>query len=863
MDHQADADAASKATYRQERIPIARKPDVAARRPIALPNINHPPHDRQRVRRACECCRKKKIKCNGEEPCQRCIDYGVHCEYADYVAPVKPGDNGNIEQLENRIASMESLFRQFLERFENGNLGLTLPSAAVATVNTAAAEPPPADSSEVPITLVGVESPGRDAAVDGQSLECDEAGEFDIRNNSGNDNYDLDNEEPESPSHSHCYADGFGELDADTTGQLRYVGLGSTASVVDTCVGLRRHIYEGLEKKGIENEETIFRSPQETVTEAAIPTAQDMLSREMPSRPLIRLLMDTFSADLYFLFPIIAKDDINTIYNTLQRDELVDTGVAAIFFAVLAISALLIPPNHEIFANIDARYQSMDCSASFYSTALWFSNSPQRNMARRNGKLQDNVVALGLLSMYLAAIGSQAEAWIMVGTAIRHGQDLGLHRSPERLQLPQKERSRRRYLWWCLYVLERQLSTALGRPLSIDDADCDVEIPCKETDPTHFEETAGFVSMIHLHKILGTILKTVNSVKNADSWREVTKYDELRKRIRDSNVALHTWAKEKVPQEIRTAQSGKNLIQKHVALSAFFCAVMLLHRIFMSNPHRPSPLADPQAQLQCAKAARDCIQGATDFLQCVPRSHFLVFHGQYVFVSAIVLLQCIRGSNDHQYIASDLCHVQSALDNLRALESSWIGAKKCRAIAEEYLEFTYHVLQAGRKGVCNFEHGTTRKSSSRRHSHTRPSTKRGLDYGESKSQSPSKSFKKRRFQNPRPHPSTETNIALGCQSSAELGESLSRSRSNNISGTPPRLRGILKKPQVHVPEPPEMDGSYFDNVIDNGLGPMLTPQGVSFLPEGFFPNADFAFGPSDLSMLLPDFRNTWDGNDVL
>lgn len=160
-----------------------------------------------------------------------------------------------------------------------------------------------------------------------------------------------------------------------------------------------------------------------------------------------------------------------------------------------------------------------------------------------------------------------------------------------------------------------------------------------------------------------------------------------------------------MPHEIRSPRGSKLVIQKHVALSAFFSAVLLLHCVFMSNPHRPSPLADPHAQIRCAKAATGCIHSASNCLQHVPRSHYLVFHGQCAFVSTIVLLQFVRESKDSAYNEAASSDIQNALKILQSLEEAWKGARKCRAIAEEYLEFTYHVLQSGRSGICNFEHG--------------------------------------------------------------------------------------------------------------------------------------------------------------
>lgn len=164
---------------------------------------------------------------------------------------------------------------------------------------------------------------------------------------------------------------------------------------------------------------------------------------------------------------------------------------------------------------------------------------------------------------------------------------------------------------------------------------------------------------------------------------------------------------------------------------------MLLHRVFMTNPHRPSPLENLQAQLECSKAATNCIRGTPEFLRNVPKSQYLIFELQSIFVSAILLLQCIRTSKDSNFISTALEDVKSALQYLGNLDNSWEGAKKCRGIVEEYLEFTVHVLEGDRRGVCQFEHGvhkshkTSRRrersnqaprSSKRKHVHSLPET---------------------------------------------------------------------------------------------------------------------------------------------
>lgn len=503
------------------------------------------------------------------------------------------------------------------------------------------------------------------------------------------------------------YADGFGELDVDSQGQLRYVGLGSMASVVDNCPGLRRHIHQGLKKKGHDVAEVYWAtsSPEQIASESQeqftgrSPRIGSAVDIELPSSNLINALFTAYVDNVLILFPIMSENEFRTLHRTLQSPQGWGLGHAAAFFSVLAVAAPLLS---DVGA-LEERVTPQELGARFYDKAQEYLDLAFRTTGKeKQGKDLDIVISLGLLSMYAAQVGSQAEAWIRVGQAIRHAQDLGLHRSPVSLGLPVNTHTRRRNVWWCIYTLERQLCTALGRPLSIDDQDCDVELPLS----SDHNNTGGFTSMILLQNIVGTILKTVNSVKNAGTWRVTSsaeRRDELRRRVRKANEALQTWARDSVPQEIKTARSGTLLAVKQIALSSFFAVVMLLHRVFMSNPHRPSPLADSQAQLKSAKAATDCIRGTSEFFQSVPRGHYTVLHGQCVFVSAVVLLHCVRCSSDPKFHYTALKDVEKAMEALSQLERVWTGAKKSRAVVEEYMEFTFRVLGSDRKGSCYFD----------------------------------------------------------------------------------------------------------------------------------------------------------------
>lgn len=256
------------------------------------------------------------------------------------------------------------------------------------------------------------------------------------------------------------YADGYGELNTDSHGQLRYIGLGSTVSVaVENCIGLRRYITRGLKRRGFETEESFFTSLDTTQfhdpINAAMPQSTAIL--DLPPKELVEVLICTYIKDLEHLFPITTGHETRLNYQRLTRQDAWDPGHAAVLYALLAVSMPLIAADDVIFNTVGKRWVSS--GPMFYNRAMHYINMPSSRKTQRNGSRLDMVTSLGLLSVYLAETGSQAEAWMSLGRAIRIAQDIGLHRSSEKLKLPKDEWERRNYTWWCLYILERQLCT--------------------------------------------------------------------------------------------------------------------------------------------------------------------------------------------------------------------------------------------------------------------------------------------------------------------------------------------------------------------------------------------------------------------
>ncbi|KAE8200014.1 hypothetical protein CF336_g923 [Tilletia laevis] len=64
--------------------------------------------DRKRIYRACEICRRKKIRCDGLKPCKACVRMSESCVFLDDSSKTMYSKK-YVESLEERIKRMEEL----------------------------------------------------------------------------------------------------------------------------------------------------------------------------------------------------------------------------------------------------------------------------------------------------------------------------------------------------------------------------------------------------------------------------------------------------------------------------------------------------------------------------------------------------------------------------------------------------------------------------------------------------------------------------------------------------------------------------------------------------------------------------------
>ncbi|KAK9719858.1 hypothetical protein K7432_004516 [Basidiobolus ranarum] len=561
---------------------------------------------RQRVSKACDNCRRKKVRCDGLQPtCSNCTTLNIYCTYLETSKKRGP-PKGYIEAIENKLHRMEHLLSDLVE-----------------------SDPRAAESVLAELQKVeGLDDVRLRLANRTRPSEFHEL----RRRNELNSNSSSPISSMESPNNNNtpergvwdpvmeALSDDANQLTLDDQGRVRYMGFSSGF-----------YLLQNTEKY----QDGLFR--MKPLTQCPL-DSEDTESNPflLPIPPVFEHLLDTYFEHINPIIPLLHRENFTTkLKNNTQDPPL---------FLLNAIFALA--------ANLSSKIQWLEQE-----------NARSEVFYKRAKKLLDqsydvtsleNVQALVLLSHYFHITHGSMKSWVYSGMAIRLAEDLGLHRNPDRWQiktLSHALKEARKRTWWSCYIMDRNASACMGRPLCIDDRHCDTSLPqldntvLTENSPEHEESVNSgirmdvFVEVTKLHEIIGRIMNNVYAIR-AHPTQNPFKSEEI---LLDLDSALHKWLVE-LPSNLQYSPqeyfSGKKpasnfVVYLHVL---YHSALILLHRPYIPNPNSRVNTS-PYPSLQICTTSANSITAITYICSGEPGlEEVLVFILFPIFTAATVHL---------------------------------------------------------------------------------------------------------------------------------------------------------------------------------------------------------------------------------
>ncbi|KAF8625103.1 hypothetical protein AX15_005575 [Amanita polypyramis BW_CC] len=404
-----------------------------------------------------------------------------------------------------------------------------------------------------------------------------------------------------------------GQLSMNEEKQLRYHGKASGLYLLSDKV-----------KSESRNEGGIWRFPKGGVWPALPSGAQTAAGLaehrvQMPEPAVQQHLLDLYFAYVHPSFPVIQRDAFDLfkdVETPNAREPSVDSSTEAdcnqpyfsfnhrhrsipplLLFAMFAVAARYEDDSDS--STVEARptdpLTMWDAGDDYFSNAKIILDGSY--VTSRPSTCQ----ALLLMGYREVGIGAMAQAWTYIGMAIRMAQDLGMHRSADewaRADLGGKlfgkrELNERKRIWYGCVIMDKYVSTYIGRPLMIFDRDFDTLMP-DESDPDewtpgeHRLSSPGgktilpvsghiiscFNASASLSNILGKIVEDIYAVRP-----QTNRYTVLPR----LEGMLDRWYLE-LPEHLRfdlsAASARQRVLPSHVLTlhMQYWCAVLLLHR---------------------------------------------------------------------------------------------------------------------------------------------------------------------------------------------------------------------------------------------------------------------------------------------
>ncbi|KAF1942262.1 hypothetical protein EJ02DRAFT_178875 [Clathrospora elynae] len=198
----------------------------------------------------------------------------------------------------------------------------------------------------------------------------------------------------------------------------------------------------------------------------------DLLGLLPRTKTSVDRLVNVFLAELNWTIDAVHPASFKAKYDEFWERKFgfddfasIDLRWLALLFAVLAYGVFLDCPHPK---NPEVQRELQETSLRFY----WASRRAIVIAPTFYGESTDLVRAGVLVTRYLIHLRRVPEAWLTTSFAMRMAQAQGIHIDGERWRLPRKETETRRRLWSHLYMLDKTIALAIGRPFAIVDQQC-------------------------------------------------------------------------------------------------------------------------------------------------------------------------------------------------------------------------------------------------------------------------------------------------------------------------------------------------------------------------------------------------------
>lgn len=403
----------------------------------------------------------------------------------------------------------------------------------------------------------------------------------------------------------------------------------------------------------------------------------EMVGVDLPSREICDALVDTYFYTVHWFSLVLYEPKFRQRYTTIMDRETAYPADRAFLLLLLMVMVMacwygsgLLPP--EAGSTVDLA----NMRQAFLKVVS------QSFMDLIDEDSLEFVQLSALLGSYWLYWGRPRSAFSILGAATKSAQAIELHRDLD-MRLSLQDAEERKRVWWTVYTWDRFATIIYGRPLSINDKDCNVSMPASYSEDVIFapgHEPARVclspyqTQLNRVYQIASPILEDIYGIRysNDRSLRSqmpamVSKIDQL----------MRAWQDELPPHlhlekhdDISSTSSIEEKMHRLQGLSlqlTYDNLMIVIHRPLLADQSHRRCWSRKNISLQPVEPAEDdpppqtttsahhlgfqqCLNSALrisrvqqskrNLVALARRTHLVSFLGMNLFTSSIVMFIC-------------------------------------------------------------------------------------------------------------------------------------------------------------------------------------------------------------------------------
>ncbi|KIX02029.1 uncharacterized protein Z518_07968 [Rhinocladiella mackenziei CBS 650.93] len=612
-----------------------------------------PMQKRRRVTRACDECRRKKIKCDGKQPCTHCTVYSYECTYDQPSNRRRNPAPQYIEALEQRLHKAESILRSVLP-------GLDL------------------------------DDPKFDARTVEQLIETSLTASA---NANGNGRTPAETPKTDDDAQLQSMVDRTGTLDLDDYGNWDFYGHSSgyvfmrkfRAQFGDQFLYDYRHSGKNRTISQIlESPKSAHSSPYDF----NLPPGVDL----PPMEVAIELCRNTIDDCCALMRPLHRPrffSRLHAVYDTdPEQYNNEHVQFLPLLYVVMAVGCLFSKAENEnTMLDLKGYKEAIEQGYQYFSMAKQMLDITDcRNLV--------TIQAIVFMIMFLQSSAKLPICYAYIGIALRACCRLGLHRN-----LPNKfnpiELEERKRIFWLVRKMDSYVGAVLGLPQMLSDDDIDQEFPTEVDDDYITEEgiqpmpasTFPLLRATNAHtrltNILRKVVRYIYPIKSSDNAQADHKYSISHKRIRELERDLQNWM-DQLPMELRpsdTASPQLSRVQQLLRISYAHVQMMVyrpfIHYVSQTCQARNVDKRSFACAAACISVARNIVHITSEMKKrgLLVGSYWFVMYTTYFAILSLVFFVI---ENPNSSTSKDILKdAVEGRDTLAALAKRSLAADRC------------------------------------------------------------------------------------------------------------------------------------------------------------------------------------------